>query len=81
MQCSAVQCRKTYAYQLGHADTSTLEKHYGKWIPKQGDIKPTELIEQRLDKDHRLELKRPMAPPALPWYRRLMQRIAALFGQ
>ncbi|CDU11734.1 hypothetical protein VCR17J2_340087 [Vibrio coralliirubri] len=39
------------------------------------------MIEQRLDKDHRLELKRPVVPPVFPWYRRLMQRITAFFGQ
>ncbi|MEZ8967911.1 tyrosine-type recombinase/integrase [Vibrio breoganii] len=88
------QCRKTYAChalsagvplkwlagQLGHADTLTLEKHYAKWIPKQGDIKPTEMIEQRLDKDHRLELQRPVVA-GLAWYQRLLQSIKAVFGK
>lgn len=87
------QCRKTYAChalsagvpikwladQLGHADTLTLERHYAKWIPKQGDITPTEMIEQRLDKNHRLELQPTVTSPVLPWYRRLLQRFKAIF--
>ncbi|GAL09326.1 phage integrase [Vibrio astriarenae] len=87
------QCRKTYAChalsagvpirwladQLGHADTLTLEKHYAKWVPKEGDIKPTQMIEQRLDKSHKLGIQ-PENSIVLPWYKRLFQRTKAIFG-
>ncbi|GEA62547.1 tyrosine-type recombinase/integrase [Vibrio comitans] len=88
------QCRKTYAChalsagvpikwladKLGHADTLTLERHYAKWIPKDGDIKPTEMIEQRLDKNHRLQMQS-QSVASVPVYKRLFQRIKAVFAK
>ncbi len=88
------QCRKTYAChalsaevplkwladQLGHQDTRTLEQHYAKWIPKEGDIKPTQMIEQRLDQNHCLGVSMPPAK-VMPWHRHIFQWIKSLFSK
>ncbi len=88
------QCRKTYAChglsagvpikwlanQLGHADTLTLERHYAKWIPKQGDITPTQMIEHRLDQNHCLEISTPSAQ-VKPWHRHLSKWMTSIFSK